>query len=86
MPTTFRLPLTDTLLAKFAIPPTQTDVATSRRPLTDTSFLNSVLEVNVPAPAAAKVPPTDTLFFSIAAFSTVTVDLNVAAPTAVTVL
>jgi hypothetical protein len=28
---------------------------------------------------------TDTLFFSIAAFSTVTVDLNVAAPTAVTV-
>jgi hypothetical protein len=44
------------------------------------------LEVNVPAPAAAKVPPTDTLFLSIAAASTVTVDLNVAAPTAVTVL
>ena len=79
-------PLTDTLSLNFAMPPTQTDVATSRRPLTDTSFLKSVLEVNVPAPAAANVPPTDTLFLSIAAFSTVTVDLNVAAPTAVTVL
>ena len=42
--------------------------------------------MNVPAPAAAKVPPTDTLLLSIALFSTVTVDLNVAAPTAVTVL
>ena len=50
LPTTFKLPLTDTLSAKLAMPvtsktpPIEADVATSRRPLTDTSFLNSVFE------------------------------------------